>query len=103
MSLIDYIPNAKKYTGYQKACKAEENPHMWVDSLSNEHIEIHSTTLNGEVFRDELTKFINNNWEEIRLEMFNEIITTNGKKFKVPYVVLNLKEAVPYMDGGVSC
>lgn len=103
MTLLEYIPNANQFTSYNKACEAEQNPHMWVDSLSDEHIEIHSSVLNGEVFRNELTKFINKNWEKLRLEMFNETVITDGKKFRLPYAVLNLKEAVPILNGEVSC
>lgn len=104
MSLIEYIPDANKYIGYFKAEELEENPQMWVDSLSDNHIEVHSTNVNGEMFRKELEKFIQKNYISIEFQMKNEIIIENKKRYKVPYAVLNLKNAVPniHQNGQMS-
>lgn len=96
--LIDYIPDANKYISYFKAEELELNPQMWVDSLSDEHIEVHSTNTNGEMFCKELEKFLQKNYNHINIKMKNEIIIKNRKRYRVPYAILNLKDAIPNIN-----
>ena len=84
----EYISDAKTYKTYNLADKLENNPHMWVDNLSDDHIEVHSSDYNGKVFCEELTKFINNNIDSCKIEMMNERLFVNQKYCKVPYAII---------------
>ena len=65
---------------------------MWVDSLSDNHIEIHACDCNGEVFRDELTDFINKNIKSSDIQMKNEKLFINKQYIKLPYAIItNIK------------
>ena len=86
--LNEYINNPEQYKTYELAEKAEGYPHMWIDSLSDNHIEIHSCDCNGEVFISELTDFINNNIEKSDIEMYNERLFINKEYVKLPYAII---------------
>ena len=95
--LHEYISNAKQYKTYELAEKAEAYPHMWVDSLSDNHIEIHACECNGEVFCKELTDFINKNIQSSDIKMKNEKLFINKQYIKLPYAIIS------NINGQVSC
>lgn len=86
--LNEYINNPEQYETYELAEKAESYPHMWVDSLSDNHIEIHACDCNGEMFINELTDFINNNIERSDIKMHNERLFINKEYVKLPYAII---------------
>ena len=91
--LYEYIDNAQKYQTYELAEEAESYPHLWVDSLSDNHIEIHACDCDGEVFRNELTNFINKNIISSNIKMEHEKLFINKKYIKLPYAILtNINE-----------
>ena len=104
MSLVDYIPDANNYVSYYKAEELENNPQLWVDSLSDEHIEVHSTNTDGKAFKDELIKLLRKNYIKVDFEFKNEQHVINGQVYQVPYAIINLNNAVPNVnqDGKLS-
>jgi hypothetical protein len=90
--LNEYIDNPEQYETYELAEEAESYPHMWVDSLSDNHIEIHACDCNGEMFCNELTDFINNNIESSNIQMKNERLFINKMYINLPYAIItNIK------------
>ena len=86
--LNEYIDKPEQYKTYKLAEKAESYPHMWVDSLSDNHIEIHSCSCDNEVFRKELTDFINNNIKSSHIQMMNERLFINKQYVKLSYAII---------------
>ena len=85
------IPDAKEYITYEIANKAEENKELFVDSLSNEHIEIHSTMETfpyRDNFNKELTNFVNGNTESCSIKLKTEYMTKNNTLYRMQYAIL---------------
>ena len=94
--LVASIPEAKRYKTYELANKAEVTPGLMVDSLSDNHIEIHAeidelefTNNLREKFCNIITNFINGNNVECKMTINKEIFIHNKKPITLDYVVMN--------------
>lgn len=87
--LCEYIPQAKEFKTFELANKAESNPHMWVDSLSDEHIEIHPNTLNKDVFINEINN-LTKNTNDCIVTYVNQKVIIKRKKTNVLYAIISL-------------
>ena len=84
-----YIPEAKNFTTFDLADKAESNPSLWVDKMNDDAIEVHNCNFNNDIFIDEingLVKDINN----CTITFNTEKCTVHGKYKNVLYAIINI-------------
>jgi len=88
MCLSEYIDDAKEYRTFELANKAEDNDHLWVDSLSDEHIEIHSSDLNKDTFINEITNLVSD--VDCIVTFDNERMIVSRKATDALYAIISL-------------
>lgn len=84
-----YIPEAKSFKTFNLADKAECNPHLWVDKMNDESVEVHSSDLNTDTFIEEVNGLVEG-IDKCTVTFDTERVTVNGKYKNVLYVIINL-------------
>ena len=85
----NFIPEAQSFETFNLADKAECNPHLWVDKMNDDSIEVHSSSLNNDTFIEEINGLVKD-IDSCTVTFDTEKIAINGKYRNVLYVIINL-------------